>query len=72
MSCSVCNFNFGQVFGKLGEGFIHVHHLRPISEIGEEYVVDPIEDLRPVCPNCHAMIHRRSPPLSIQEIKNLL
>lgn len=72
LSCSVCNFNFGQVFGKLGEGFIHVHHLRPISEIGEEYVVDPIEDLRPVCPNCHAMIHRRSPPLSIQEIKNLL
>jgi predicted HNH restriction endonuclease len=72
LSCSVCNFNFGQVFGELGEGFIHVHHLRPISEIGEEYVVDPIEDLRPVCPNCHAMIHRRSPPLSIQEIKNLL
>lgn len=72
LSCSVCNFNFGQVFGQLGEGFIHVHHLRPISEIGEEYVVDPIQDLRPVCPNCHAMIHRRSPPLSIQEIKDLL
>ncbi|OYQ64061.1 hypothetical protein B9G53_13890 [Pseudanabaena sp. SR411] len=72
VSCSVCDFNFGQMFGELGEGFIHVHHLRPISEIGEEYVVDPIEDLRPVCPNCHAMIHRRSPPLSIQEIKDLL
>ena len=72
LSCSICSFNFGQVFGQFGEGFIHVHHLRSISEIGEEYVVDPIEDLRPVCPNCHAMIHRRSPPLSIQEIKNLL
>jgi HNH endonuclease len=72
LSCSICNFNFGQVFGQLGEGFIHVHHLRPISEIGEEYIVDPIEDLRPVCPNCHAMIHRRSPPLSIQEIRDLL
>jgi predicted HNH restriction endonuclease len=71
-SCSVCDFNFGKVFGQFGEGFIHVHHLRPISEIAEEYNVDPVKDLRPVCPNCHAMIHRRSPPLSIEEIKGLL
>lgn len=70
-SCSVCGFNFGRAFGRLGEGFIHVHHLRPISEIAEEYEVDPVEDLRPVCPNCHAMIHRRSPPLSIEEIIEL-
>lgn len=71
-SCYVCGFNFGQVFGKLGEGFIHVHHLRPLSEISEEYEVDPIKDLRPVCPNCHAMIHRSSIPLSIEEIRALL
>ena len=64
-------FNFGKVFGELGEGFIHIHHLRPLSEIGEEYKVNPVEDLRPVCPNCHAMIHRRSPPLSIEEVKML-
>jgi predicted HNH restriction endonuclease len=70
--CSACGFNFGKSFGQLGEGFIHVHHLRPISEIAEEYNVDPIKDLRPVCPNCHAMIHRRSPPFSIEEIKVLL
>jgi HNH endonuclease len=72
LDCSVCGFNFRKVFGQLGEGFIHVHHLRPISEIAAEYEVDPIKDLRPVCPNCHAMIHRRSPPLSIEEIKMLL
>ena len=71
-SCFVCGFNFGKVFGELGEGFIHVHHLRPLSKIAEEYEVDPVDDLRPVCPNCHAMIHRRSPPLSIEEIKALL
>lgn len=71
VSCSVCNFNFGRFFGELGEGFIHVHHLRPISEIAEEYEVDPVKDLRPVCPNCHAMIHRRSPPFSIEEIIEL-
>ena len=70
-SCFVCEFNFGKAFGKLGEDFIHVHHLKPISEIGEEYEVNPIEDMRPVCPNCHAMIHRRTPLLSIEEIKKL-
>ncbi len=72
LNCFVCGFNFGDTFGKLGEGFIHVHHLHPISEIGEAYKVDPINDLRPVCPNCHAMLHRRSPPLSIDELKQLL
>jgi predicted HNH restriction endonuclease len=72
LSCSVCDFNFGRVFGQLGEGFIHVHHLHEISKIAEEYEVDPVKDLRPVCPNCHAMIHRRSPPFSIEEIRSLL
>ena len=57
-SCFVCHFNFGKVFGELGKGFIHVHHLLPLSEIAEEYEVDPVKDLRPICPNCHAMIHR--------------
>ncbi|WP_017305457.1 HNH endonuclease [Spirulina subsalsa] len=71
-SCSVCSFNFGEFFGELGEGFIHVHHLRPISEIGEEYEVDPVKDLRPVCPNCHAMIHSHRPPLKIEELQALL
>jgi len=71
-SCFACGFNFGRIFGELGEGFIHVHHLHPISEVAEEYEIDSINDLRPVCPNCHAMIHRRSPPLSIEEIQALL
>ncbi|WP_371416419.1 HNH endonuclease [Dolichospermum sp. UHCC 0299] len=71
-SCFVCGFNFGKIFGELGEGFIHVHHLKPLSQIGTEYEVDPVKDLRPVCPNCHAMIHRKSPPLSIDEIKFLI
>ena len=71
-SCSICGFDLGRAFGQLGKGFIHVHHLRPLSEIAEEYEIDPIKDLRPVCPNCHAMIHRRSPPFSLEEIKMLL
>lgn len=70
--CCVCSFNFTQVYGQVAEGFIHVHHLRPISEIGAEYEIDPIKDLRPVCPNCHAVIHLREPAFSIEEVKEML
>ncbi len=71
-SCYVCGFNFGKVFGEVGEGLIHIHHLVPLSNINEEYEVDPVRDLRPVCPNCHALIHRIHPPLSIESVKLLL
>ncbi len=71
-NCYVCGFDFENVFGEIGQGFIHVYHLIPLSKINQEYEVDPIKDLRPVCPNCHAMIHRKNPPFSIEEIKNLL
>ena len=70
--CSVCGFNFEKVFGELGCGFIHVHHLKPLSQIKEEYEVDPIADLRPICPNCHAMIHNRAEMMSIQALKRLI
>lgn len=67
--CYVCDFDFENVFGSLGKGFIHVHHLVPLNEIKSEYTVDPIKDLRPVCPNCHAMLHRRRPVLPIEELR---
>ena len=70
--CSVCNFDFEKIYGSLGEGYIHVHHLKPLSEIEKEYEVNPIEDLRPVCPNCHAMLHKKKPTASISELKELL
>ena len=57
--CHVCGMDFEKTYGKIGKGFIHVHHIKPISEIGEKYKVDPIKDLIPVCPNCHAMLHQK-------------
>lgn len=56
--CFVCGFDFENVYGELGKDFIHVHHIIPLNEIGKEYVVDYKKDLIPVCPNCHAMLHR--------------
>lgn len=70
--CCICRFDFGQVYGKVVVGLIHVHHLRPLSEIGEEYQVDYKKDLRPICPNCHAVVHRRIPAYSIEEVRAFL
>ncbi len=64
----ICSFDFEKIYGEVGKDVIHVHHLKPLSTIGEEYKVDPIDDLCPVCPNCHLIIHRRNPPYSIDEI----
>lgn len=70
--CFVCGFSFESIYGELGRGFIHVHHLTPVSSIGKEYQINPIEDLRPVCPNCHAMLHRKDPPLAVEELQTLV
>lgn len=72
ISCSVCGFNFEQVYGDIGQNFIHVHHLTQVAKVGKQYSVDPIKDLRPVCPNCHAMIHKRREAFAIEELKLLL
>ena len=55
--CQVCDMNFEQVYGELGKEFIEVHHLRPVSQ--GECQVNPINDLIPLCSNCHSMIHRQ-------------
>lgn len=70
--CSVCDLSFDEKYGDIGKGYIHVHHLRPLSSIGNEYIIDPKNDLVPVCPNCHAMLHRKNPPLTIDELRAML
>ena len=71
-ACFACGFSFGKTYGDTAEGFIHVHHVKPVSKRGGKYTVDPIRDLRPLCPNCHAFIHLQTPQLSIQELKQML
>lgn len=70
--CKVCDFNFSTIYGKLGSGFIHVHHTTPISKINENYKINPIDDLIPVCPNCHTMLHKKDPPLTVHELKEII
>lgn len=71
-NCSVCGFSFEERYGEIGAGYIHVHHLKPLAQAGGEYELDPVEDLRPVCPNCHAMLHKKKPPYGIEELKEIL
>lgn len=70
--CIICGFDFEKIYGDIGKGFIHVHHLIPVAQIGKSYQIDPISDLRPVCPNCHSMIHMKNPPMTINEMKELI
>ncbi len=70
--CLVCGRDFEATYGEIGKGFIHVHHLTPISSIGKEYQLDIDRDLVPVCPNCHYMLHRKNPPYTIEELKEML
>ena len=56
-SCKACGMNFEQFYGKEFADIIEVHHIVPVSEIAESYIVDPINDLIPLCPNCHTVVH---------------
>jgi 5-methylcytosine-specific restriction protein A len=67
--CIVCGILLSDKYGLIGQDFIHVHHIKELSTIKKEYTVNPIDDLRPLCPNCHAMIHRRVPAYSIEELQ---
>jgi predicted HNH restriction endonuclease len=71
-ACYVCGFSFEAKYGEIGKDFIHVHHLTELASVGEEYQVDPIKDLKPVCPNCHAMLHRTYPAYSIEELQEIM
>lgn len=70
--CAVCSEILEQVYGDIAHEFVEVHHLRPLSELGRSYRINPVTDLIPVCPNCHAILHRRTPPLGIEEARRLL
>jgi hypothetical protein len=70
--CWICGFDASKVYGSEYSGKIEVHHLTPISSIGKEYEI-ALDDLRPVCPNCHMIIHaNRNHILSIEDVQDLL
>ena len=70
--CMVCGFDFYEAYGRLGKGFIEVHHTKPLSEVGEEVSVSVEKDLVCLCSNCHRMIHRKKGKvLSLDELREI-
>ncbi|MER7826350.1 HNH endonuclease [Streptomyces sp. NPDC096097] len=57
--CEACGFDFEQVYGDRGAGYIECHHVVPLHEAGEGRT--RLSDLALICANCHRMIHRRAP-----------
>lgn len=70
--CAVCEMSFEEYYGDIGRRFIHVHHIQELSSISDEYEINPVKDLRPVCPNCHAMLHKKKPAFSVDELRQRL
>lgn len=61
-TCVVCGFNFKDTYGETGFGYIEIHHRTPVHLMLEERVVDPVDELVPLCANCHRMVHTKTPP----------
>jgi 5-methylcytosine-specific restriction protein A len=70
--CQVCGVDLADRYGEAASGLIHVHHIVPLATIRKRYRVHPVNDLRPVCPNCHAVIHRTEPPYALEEVRGFL
>lgn len=68
-SCTVCGFSFQRAYGTLGAGFIEAHHTIPIATLTEQTKIS-ISDLIAVCSNCHRMLHRSNPPLTMKELQS--
>lgn len=69
LSCDVCEFNFTESYGEIGEGYIEAHHTIPVSEIRSTRKTK-LSEIALVCANCHRMLHRQqSKTLSISDLK---
>lgn len=71
-SCASCGLNFGRIYGERGAGYIEVHHREPVSLMGEPRPLNPKHDLVPLCANCHRMVHRSWPPMSPEDLSQLV
>lgn len=71
-TCQICGFDFEKYYGEIGKEFIHVHHIEKVSDHGGIYYLNPVTDMIPVCPNCHAMLHRKDPPYLPEELRIII
>lgn len=75
--CSVCGFDFKKIYGELGDGYIQMHHENPIYQYSDDgfetYISEAVKNMKPLCANCHCMVHRNKGRLiSITELKAIM
>ena len=71
LHCQVCGFDFTRTYGEVGSGYIECHHTVPVSEYKNKKSTT-IDELVLVCANCHRMLHRKRPWLSIGDLSKLI
>lgn len=70
--CEACGFNFERAYGEHGKHYIHVHHRVELASSKGPMYTDPSKDLVPLCPNCHAMVHRGKGTMPVEELKRII
>jgi 5-methylcytosine-specific restriction protein A len=70
--CQGCGYKLSEIYGEVAERIIHVHHLKPVSKLPPGYRIDAINELVPLCPNCHAVVHAKKTPLSLKQLKSTI
>jgi len=69
--CFGCQKAMAEIYGKIADGYIHIHHVQPISEYSSARKPN-INELVPLCPNCHAVVHLEKPPITIEQLQKLI
>ena len=69
--CFGCKLTMRERYGEIAEGFIHIHHTKPLATVRGSTTPD-LEDLVPLCPNCHAVVHLHDPPLTIDQLRECI
>lgn len=77
LACSVCSFDFSAVYGERGKGYIEIHHEKPIFQYEKQdtakFLEQALQNVAPVCSNCHRMIHReKNAPMPVKELRQLV
>ncbi|MDG9714442.1 HNH endonuclease [Streptomyces sp. DH10] len=67
LACEACGFDFEEVYGERGAGYVECHHVVPLHEAGEGKT--KLSDLALICANCHRMIHRCAPWPTPEELR---
>lgn len=71
LDCEVCGFSFRRAYGSVASDYCEVHHLMPLSEV-EHTTRTRMEDLAILCANCHRVVHLKTPPYTLNQVRRLL